>query len=85
VKRTERTVIPREPDYGPLIRAVMFLDGALKRGVVIGVYPDSLEISDEDVVKALRRVNELIIETTEQLDKLARALSRTQPGSLQLQ
>jgi hypothetical protein len=86
MKRTERTVvIPKEADYGPLIRAVMFLDGALQKGVVIGVYPDSMEVSDEDVVKALKRVNELIRETTEELDKLVRALSRTQPGSLALQ
>ena len=85
-KRTERA--PAEKiDFSPLLRAIMYLDEALKRGVVIGVYEDSREVSDEDVSKALLNVNSKMAETRSELERLARALTRVQqaPGSLTLQ
>lgn len=76
-----------QPDYSPLLRAIMYLDEALKRGVVIGVYEDSKEVSDEDVRKALIGVNQLLAETTANMEKLSRSIVRVthQPGSIILQ
>jgi lauroyl/myristoyl acyltransferase len=85
MKRTVRG--EAAPDYSPLLRAIMYLDEALKRGVVIGVYEDSKEVSDEDVRKALIGVNALMAQTTAEMEKLSRAIVRVthQPGSLILQ
>jgi hypothetical protein len=85
-KRTQRGVDP-PPDHSALLRALMYLDEALKRGVVIGVYENSLEVSDEDIRKALIHVNELLAETTRAMEMLARTITRAsqQPGSLILQ
>jgi hypothetical protein len=88
MKRTEHKVaVEKPPDYSPLLRAIMYLDEALKRGVVVGVYQDSLEVSDEDIRKALVQVNSLMAETSRGMEQLARAITRaTQlPGSPVLQ
>lgn len=74
MKRTERPF-----DYAPLIGAVRSLDEALRRGVVIGVYEGSMEVSDEDIAKALVHVNGLLAETARLIDVNARALARTLP------
>lgn len=78
---------PEKPDYSPLIRAVMYLDECLKRGVVIGVYEDSMTVSDEDVQKALTNVRRQIDATITDMERLARAVTRAQqlPGSPILQ
>ncbi len=88
VKRTEHKV--EEPfDIASVIRTVQYLDEALKRGVVVGVYEDSMEVSDEDIKKALHAVNAAIDVTIDHMEKLARSITRFQqtkngsPRSLQ--
>ncbi len=87
MKRTEHKA--EEPfDLSALIRVVQYLDETLKRGVVVGVYEDSLEVSDEDIRKALLKVNAAIEVTVSHMEKLARSVTRFHsqiPGSPSLQ
>ncbi len=87
MKRTEHKV--DEPfDLSAVIRVVQYLDETLKRGVVIGVYENSMEVSDEDIRKALLKVNSAIEVTVSHMEKLARSIARFQgqhPGSPSLQ
>ena len=86
MKRTEHP--PEAFDLSAVIRVVQYLDEVLKRGVVIGVYEDSLEVSDEDVRKALVNVNAGIQSTIDHMERLARSITRfqgQQPGSPSLQ
>ncbi len=87
MKRTEHKV--DEPfDLSAVIRVVQYLDETLKRGVVIGVYEDSMEVSDEDIRKALLKVNSAIEVTVSHMEKLARSIARfhgQHPGSPLLQ
>jgi hypothetical protein len=88
MQRSTREVKPEPPaDFSPLIRACMYLDECLKRGVVVGVYEDSLEVSDEDIRKALANVQAQIANVREDMERLARTITRvTQvPGSRALQ
>jgi hypothetical protein len=86
MQRTSREPVSTKVDYSPLLRAIMYLDEVLKRGVVIGVYEDSREVSDEDIKRALTNVNSLLAGTRDEIDKLARSLARAQaPGSTLLQ
>jgi len=73
------------PDYSPLIRAIQYLDEVLKRGVVIGVYEDSLEVSDEDVKRALIAVTAQMDNCTVAMEKTMRSIARIQPSSIILQ
>jgi hypothetical protein len=72
VKRTERAIEPANtgPDIAALVAAITYLDGALKRGLVIGVYEDSMEVSDEDIVKAASHVRERLIEVAEAMARV---------------
>jgi hypothetical protein len=88
VKRTERGgPLVEKPDYSPLLRAIMYLDEALKRGVVVGVYENSMEVSDHDIEKALKNVRHQMDLTIETMERTARAVSRVTalPGSALLQ
>lgn len=85
MKRTERDTAPT--DYSALIRCIQYLDAVLKRGVVVGVYEDSMEVSDEDIKKALTSVNTHLDNCTAAIEKTARAITRatTSPAILTLQ
>jgi hypothetical protein len=73
-------------DFSNLVQAIHHLDECLKRGVAIGVYEDSLEVSDEDIKKALVNVRAQLDNTIETMEKLARVITRMQaPSSLILQ
>jgi len=85
MQRTSRHPPDAQPDYSPLIRAIQYLDGALQRGIVIGVYQDSREVSDEDIAAALIRVNNLLAATRDEIEKTTRSLARLGPGSTILQ
>jgi hypothetical protein len=77
---------PQRIDFSNLINAIMLLDECLKRGVVLGVYEDSLEVSDEDIKQALTSVRAQLDNTIETMEKLARVMTRMQaPSSLILQ
>lgn len=86
MKRSERGA-PAPPDYSPLLRALMYLDECLKRGVVVGIFEGSMEVSDEDLERAMRNVRHQLELTTESMERCARALTRaTQlPGAPLLQ
>lgn len=75
MKRTER-IVERALDISPLIRAIQFLDEALKRGVVIGVYEDSMEVSDEDVWKAIGGVKLALTTLTNDMERTLRMANR---------
>lgn len=84
MKRTDRGV--DKPDYSALIRCIQYLDEVLKRGVVVGVYEDSMEVSDEDIKKALRSVNGELDNCTQAMEKAARSITRAvHPNILTLQ
>jgi hypothetical protein len=74
-----------QPDYSPLIRSIQYLDEVLKRGVVIGVYEDSMEVSDEDVKKALVSVTAHLDNCKVAMEQTLRSIARVQPGSIILQ
>jgi hypothetical protein len=61
-------------DIAPLLLAVQQLDETLKRGVVIGIYEDSMEVSDEDIIVALKQVKAAMIDLSETLEKLTRRI-----------
>lgn len=87
MKRTEHPTAPL--DTSALIRSIQYLDEVLKRGLVIGIYVEgSLEVTDEDIAKAIVHVNGLLAETARLIDVNARALTRASPqmpGSPSLQ
>jgi hypothetical protein len=88
VKRTERGPPPSEKiDYSPLIRSIQYLDEVLKRGVVIGVYEDSMEVSDEDVKRALVNVTAHLDNCKVAIDQTLRSVARVShiPGTAILQ
>jgi hypothetical protein len=88
VKRTERTVAaPEKIDYSPLIRSIQYLDEVLKRGVAIGVYEDSMEVSDEDVKRALVSVTSHLDNCKLAMEQTLRTVARVShiPGSQILQ
>jgi len=87
VRRSERDGPRDQLDVAPLIRTVQYLDAVLKRGVVVGVYADSLEVSDEDITKALTETRKQIDITIHEMERLARCVTRIQhaPGSPALQ
>lgn len=66
-------------DVSPLIRTIQYLDEVLKRGVVVGVYENSMEVSDEDIVKAMVRVRAELKSTTEVMEQSMRAVARSRP------
>jgi hypothetical protein len=88
MKRTERRE-PQAPfDVSPLIRTIQFLDEVLRRGVVIGVYQDSMEVSDEDVHKALTAVRSAMDACNTDMERFLRSIARVTgqheaPGALQ--
>jgi hypothetical protein len=85
VKRSTRGDEDR-PDYSALIRAIQYLDEVLKRGVVVGVYEDSMEVSDEDIKRALVSVNSHLDNATAAMEKAARSITRAvHPNILTLQ
>lgn len=84
MKRTDRGA--DKPDYSALIRCIQYLDEVLKRGVVVGVYEDSMEVSDEDIKKALLSVNNHLDNCTAAMERAARSITRAQhPSILTLQ
>jgi hypothetical protein len=87
MQRSRREAAPDKLDVAPLIRTVQYLDAVLKRGVVVGVYEDSKEVSDEDITKALTETRRQIGMTIDELERLARCITRIQhaPGSPALQ
>jgi hypothetical protein len=86
MKRTTRDA--NVLDVSPLIRTIQYLDEVLKRGVVIGVYEDSKEVSDEDIHKALTRVRASMAECVVDMERAMRSVARISgvheaPGALQ--
>jgi hypothetical protein len=85
-RRTSRD--PGTLDVSPLIRTIQYLDEVLKRGVVIGVYEDSKEVSDEDIHKALTAVRCAIGAVRTDMEMTLRSVARATgqheaPGALQ--
>lgn len=88
MKRTDRTPpeMPK-PDISELLRATMFLDEALKRGVVVGIFEGSMEVSDEDIHRACTAVRQALVALTTDLDRMLATASRVVglPESTRLQ
>lgn len=85
-RRTSRD--PSTLDVSPLIRTIQYLDEVLKRGVVIGIYEDSKEVSDEDIHKALTAVRCAIGAVRTDMEMTLRSVARVTgqheaPGALQ--
>lgn len=85
-RRTSRD--PNSLDVSPLIRTIQYLDEVLKRGVVIGIFEGSMEVSDEDILKALTAVRAEMRKTTDVMELSMRAIARVSgvheaPGALQ--
>lgn len=85
-RRSSHPLPPTQPlDCGPLIRAVVLLDQALQRGVLIHVSEDSLEVTDEHVTQAVVNVTRVMGSLVEEMEKAQRALARMSAGSVVLQ
>lgn len=77
MKRTEhRNAAPTAPDLRALLQATLLLDAALKRGVVVGVFEGSMEVSDEDIHHATTAVRSAIGALVGDLDRLIVQMSR---------
>jgi hypothetical protein len=79
---------PSTLDVSPLIRTIQYLDEVLKRGVVIGIFEGSMEVSDEDITKALKAVRGAMSDTILEMERGLRAVARVSgvheaPGALQ--
>jgi hypothetical protein len=86
MRRTQRDL--GALDVSPLIRTIQYLDEVLKRGVVIGVYEDSMQVSDEDVHKALTAVRSAMQACSTDMERCLRSAARLTgvheaPGALQ--
>jgi hypothetical protein len=72
-------------DISALMRALIHLDQSLKQGIVIGIYEDSMDVSDEDITKALTGVRREIELTANALSKLATVITQGGPFASTLQ
>jgi hypothetical protein len=72
-------------DYEALVRVCVYLDATLKKGVVVGMENDKVTIDDRQILDALNAVRDAIDGLVHDLDRLARVIARTAPGSLSLQ
>jgi hypothetical protein len=75
MQRTSERVATKEYDVAPLLRAIQYLDEALKRGVVIGIFDGSMEVSDEDITKGCASVKRHLNQVRDDLDLLVGKLS----------
>jgi hypothetical protein len=85
-RRTSRD--PSTLDVSPLIRTIQYLDEVLKRGVVIGIFEGSMEVSDEDIRKALSAVRSAMEACANDMERALRTVARVTgvheaPGALQ--
>jgi hypothetical protein len=81
MRRTVREPVPPEPPYAPLIRAIQHLDAVLKQGISFGVENENVILRDEDLTHATARVRQLLDSATHDMDRLAKAIMRAQPGT----
>lgn len=83
MKRTEIAQPAPAPDFSELRRCLLYLDEILKRPLIFGVEDDAVVVSTEDIEHALLKTNNIMAETTKQMDMLARSYARL--SSLRLQ
>jgi hypothetical protein len=57
-----------------LVEAIAALDVAMKQPIVVGVYEDSLDVTDEHIVQACRKVQNALANIGGEIDKLTKRM-----------
>ncbi len=74
---TKRSESRAEPlDVSPMIRSIQYLEEVLRRGVVVGVYQDSMQVEDADIERALKNVQSHIANLTVDMERALKVANR---------